>query len=37
MVPLVVFGAGKEFQWCRDLVQDSLSWNSLETWDLVVC
>lgn len=37
MVPLVVFGAGKEFQWYRDLVQDSLSWNSLERWNLEEC
>lgn len=34
MVPLVVFGAGKGFQWNRHLVQDSLSWSSLldGTW-----
>lgn len=33
-VPFVVFGAGKGFQWYKDLVQDSLSWNSLVdgTW-----
>lgn len=30
MEPLVVFGAGEESQWHRDLVQDSLSWNFLE-------
>lgn len=29
IVPLVVFGAGKELQWYRDLAQDSLSWSSL--------